>query len=330
MSTQMRWTHDKILKEALKHTTRYDFQKYSNRAYQAALRMGILDQVCAHMKAAYHYWTDSELYQEALKYTNRWEFQKYSQSAYEAARMRGILNNICGHMDSLYNRWTDEGIHKEAIKYTTRNEFKKGNYGAYQAACIRGILDQVCGHMKDVYFHRTDHEIHQEALKFTTRWEFQKHSHNAYSAARIRGILDMVCSHMKRSSNDSLMEKEIFDTIKSVLPSVKKLRVRKKNMISSRTYIKGFDIDILVSELNMGIEVDGKYHHSFKYMRKNKQKRDWPDEAILNYHEIKDEYFLNSHGIKILHIKEEDWLVDKQACIDRCLAFLGVEQKKVA
>ena len=41
-------------------------------------------------------------------------------------------------------------------------------------------------------------------------------------------------------------------------------------------------------------------------MRNDKGKKLWSDEDIRNYHEIKDAWFATK-GIKILHIKEEEW-----------------------
>lgn len=47
-------------------------------------------------------------------------------------------------------------------------------------------------------------------------------------------------------------------------------------------------------------------------------------EDVINYHQIKDEYF-KSKGIELLHIKEEDWMEDKQGCIERCVEFLEID-----
>ena len=64
-------------------------------------------------------------------------------------------------------------------------------------------------------------------------------------------------------------------------------------------------------------------------MRKDKGKKNWPDEDIRNYHEIKDSYFA-SKGIQVLHIKEENWNKDKEECIQRCLNFLEIKETKAA
>lgn len=59
-------------------------------------------------------------------------------------------------------------------------------------------------------------------------------------------------------------------------------------------------------------------------MRKDRFKKLWSDDDIRSYHEIKDGWFMFSKGIKILHIKEVDWIKDKQTCIRKCLEFLGL------
>lgn len=71
----------------------------------------------------------------------------------------------------------------------------------------------------------------------------------------------------------------------------------------------------------MGIEFDGKYWHSAKGLKRSR--KHWPEEDIINYHEIKDNYFL-SQGIQILHIKEEDWHINRSLCISQIEQFLGI------
>ena len=91
--------------------------------------------------------------------------------------------------------------------------------------------------------------------------------------------------------------------------------------IKNRPNIHGFEIDVFVPRLNKGIEYDGSWPHSFEGLKRGRSK--WSDDDIQNYHKLKDDWFA-SKGIKILHIKEKDWKKDKQACIDKCLKFLGV------
>jgi very-short-patch-repair endonuclease len=262
-------------------------------------------------------WSFEIIHKEALKYQTRIQFQKGSTRAYRAAMRRGLLENVCSHMSTDY-WWTKEELHKEALKYKTRTEFQIKNGAAYQSARKGGLLNSICEHMEDVLTYWTLKMIQLEANKYSSREEFQKKARKAYSAAWRADLLDRVCSHMAPSHGSSLAERELFSLIKALYPNAKKLRDMKVK-IKGKSHIHGFDIDILVGKL--GIEFDGRYHHSYEFMRADPKKAKWSDEDIRNYHQIKDAWFA-SKGIQILHIKEKDWDKDKQACIDKCLKFL--------
>lgn len=119
----------------------------------------------------------------------------------------------------------------------------------------------------------------------------------------------------------SKAENELMGIIKNIYPKTQKFRDRKVK-IEGKPYIKGFDIDIFVPEINMGIEFDGIYHHSIGGLKRGRP--NWPDQDLLNYHAIKDSWFLQKN-IQILHIYEKNWLDNKQSCIEKCLCFLGVK-----
>jgi hypothetical protein len=339
-----KWTFEKLQLEALKYDTRSAFKKGNYGAYQAAIARNLLDQICSHMASSDYFWKDEALDKIIRSYHSRSALAKGNLGAYKVAMKRGLLDDyphMPKHIDqsgenSPRFKWTHKMLQKEALKYKTKKEFQVGNYAAYTAAQKRGILDEICKHMIPGFktgenhynFKWTDKKLRKEALKYTTRAEFQKGSGAAYNAALKRGILDEICSHMKKSSNISIPERELFNIIKNIFISTQKLYDRKVK-IDKKPYIKGFEIDIFVPELKLGIEFDGKRYHSFEYMRKDKQKKLWTDCDIVNYHEIKDTWFLTK-GIKILHIKEQGWLEDKQACIDRCLEFLSLSNRKAA
>jgi hypothetical protein len=118
----------------------------------------------------------------------------------------------------------------------------------------------------------------------------------------------------------SLSERELFGVVKSIYPNAKKLRDRSVK-ISGKPHIGGFDLDIYVPELNLGIEYDGIWTHSVKGLKRGR--KHWPDEDLKKYHGLKDDWFMSSKGIMVLHINEADWLLDKESCIKRCLDFLG-------
>lgn len=55
----------------------------------------------------------------------------------------------------------------------------------------------------------------------------------------------------------------------------------------------------------------------------------WSDEDIRNYHQLKDDWFA-SKGIEILHIKEEDWNLNKESCIKTFIEFISESNKQIA
>lgn len=338
---RVKWTFEKLQIEALKYKTKRDFQKYSSKAYHSAVVRDDYDQITQHMpknicignKPSTYKWTPEKLQEEALKYETKRDFKLGSYSAYFIAQRRGILQEICRHMPEVSNKpWTDEELVAEALRYNRRVDFHKNSSGAFTAAWKRGrdFLDTICSHMIEYAgenhhnFKWTNEDLHIEALKYKTIAEFQKGNRSAYGLARNRNIFDEICSHMKPSRGSSLAEKELFAIIKNTYPSAKTLRDMKVR-IEGKPYIHGFDIDIYIPGLNLGVEFDGTHYHSFEYMRKTKAKSKWSDDDIRNYHEIKDSWFAGK-GIKILHIKEEDWKANKNFCIQECLDFLSSEQ----
>jgi hypothetical protein len=314
-----KWTLENLQTEALKYSYRGDFQKHSWGAYKAALKFKFLEQICKHMEARHVRWTLENLQTEALKYSSRGDFYEHSANAYSAAIRHKILDQICLHMEAKYVYWTLESLRVEAIKYTSRGDFYLKSKNAYQAGLGRNLLDQICQHMEAKITNWTLESLQDEALKYFSRGEFYRCNPGAHSVACKRGILDDICQHMKLSVTTSYSEQNLFNAIRMKFPKTQKLYDRKIE-IECKPYIKGFDIDIYVPELRKGIEFDGTYWHSIEGLSKGR--KTWPPEDILNYHQIKDDYFM-SKGIEILHVNEADWLLNKTECIERCLRFLS-------
>ena len=86
--------------EAAKYSSRNAFNTNSRRAYKAAWRAGILDEICLHMcrPSPARKWTISTLREEAQKYDTRTELSVKAPGAYHAAIKLGCLDGICNHM----------------------------------------------------------------------------------------------------------------------------------------------------------------------------------------------------------------------------------------
>jgi hypothetical protein len=85
------WTEDKIIEIALKYTKMNDFKTNSNKAYQAARSLKILDKIRKFMTPVNKSWTPSSVKDEMLKYSSLNQFRKQDSIAFQAA------NRILGY-----------------------------------------------------------------------------------------------------------------------------------------------------------------------------------------------------------------------------------------
>ena len=102
------WTKEKCHEEAFKCTTRNEFIKKAQGAYDAAIKNKWLDEICSHMVGKVYlkkgYWTKERCKEEALKYKHRGDFSIKSSGAYNAAIKNKWLDEICSHMSICGNR----------------------------------------------------------------------------------------------------------------------------------------------------------------------------------------------------------------------------------
>ena len=101
-----KWTLENCKQEANKYSSKKDFCKLANGAFQIASRNKWLEIICGHMieiKKPHKYWTKQRCTDEALKFAHRTEFSKISNSAYCAAQKNNWIDEICEHMTPLGN-----------------------------------------------------------------------------------------------------------------------------------------------------------------------------------------------------------------------------------
>ena len=101
--TQVKWTLALLKKEAAKYNARKKFALGASGAWDAATRMGVMDDVCAHMtggRTVNGFWTKERCAAEALKFAHRteWRNSPASYTAYQTANRRGWLDWCCAHM----------------------------------------------------------------------------------------------------------------------------------------------------------------------------------------------------------------------------------------
>lgn len=323
-----KWTDEELRMEANPHTSRSAFQQANPGAYKAAHKRGILDDICSHMpknvlstKAPHNKkWTLETLQVEYKKHKNRYQLKKNNPSAFNAAKKMGILDDLYPEKGAFRNEpYTFEEVKEKVKQYDTKTQLKEAEPYLYRFINKNNNYKEV---LPEHVIHEPweEDDIKAVAKNHDNRMDFKHLEVSAYNSAKRKGLLEEVCAHMKKSQNISTPEEILFKAIKNLFPKTQVLKDRKVK-IENRPYIHGFDIDIYIPELRKGVEFDGKYWHTPKGLSRGRP--NWPEEDLENYHQIKDEYFL-SKGIQILHIDEKDWLKNKEECIQKAFAFLGI------
>lgn len=202
--TTLKWTEEKCAKQALKYKTRGAFEENESGCYKAALRLGIYDEICGHMKFIKYpngYWTKERCQNEALKYKARTKFSNCNGAAYNVCLRNNWLDEICSHMTTTRistDYWTKEICQKEASKYKSKGNFNASSGSCYRTAKRKGWLEEICVHMKppSKKIKWTIDKCKEEALKYKTRTNFQKGSRGAYKSSLRNGWLNELCKHM--------------------------------------------------------------------------------------------------------------------------------------
>lgn len=142
---------------AKKYKKRREFQDKDNLAYQAAHRMGILDEICSHMKPPRNNKPQNYSFDHCLQTArgclNYDDFQRNHGSEYCFAYKKRWMHDIQKRLfkEGIWEMryYIDEGVCREtALKYHSRKEFKENDGSIYGRACQLGIIDDICSHME--------------------------------------------------------------------------------------------------------------------------------------------------------------------------------------
>jgi hypothetical protein len=91
------WSKERCHAEALKCSTRKEFQVKNRSAYNSARKNKWLDSICDHMERKTQprgYWTKERCMEESKKYRSIKQFRAISSSAYAIAWTNGWLKDI--------------------------------------------------------------------------------------------------------------------------------------------------------------------------------------------------------------------------------------------
>lgn len=323
-----------IIKEvAIQYSLFKTFKDKEHLAYLSAQRLNILQDIKQLLKKPYVYkkskyipkmkrikqkQLDEELIISiSTKYKTLKDFKINEPEIYKLAKRKQLLLK-CLSKTMLFPRsqYSIEDIFNIAKKYNTIGEFLKTKRHIYHLAKEYGILKDICTHMERLTREKyTDQELIDFAKKFKFRDDVRIARSGIYTAILDRNLAEVAFKHMppKRFGK---MEAEVRNFVSKYFKCHKH---RENVKISDKKYIKRFEIDIFIPELNKGIEFDGTYWHSPTILKQRRPH--WPEEDLINYESIKDSYF-KTKGIEILHIKEKDWIENETKCKNKILSFL--------
>lgn len=142
-----KWTHASVFAEAAKYRNRAEFKRECSGAHGYALKHGILNQSCSHMREGHNFWHVFELMAVAIKYRDKSDFIRREKSAYDFAIKRGLLDVTFAHMQSKRRTWDKGSVLQVAKDCRSRGELQALHSGAYKHADQYGYLDEACSHM---------------------------------------------------------------------------------------------------------------------------------------------------------------------------------------
>lgn len=136
----LKWTIESLQEEALRYNSIKSFQKEGKGAYAAAVRLGVLYDICSHMekiKETVGFWNNKEnCLNESKKYKNRSQFKKAKPGAFEGSVRNGWLEEFFPNKRQTKPRgyWDDYNNFKQELDlFGSRQDLKKNNESAYNA-----------------------------------------------------------------------------------------------------------------------------------------------------------------------------------------------------
>lgn len=145
------WTFEKCKEDALKYTGKWEWQKKSVSAYNAAFKNKWIDKCTKHMVSSqrgYKYWDDYKNCKKAcLSCKQLKELRQKFLACDIAIKRNGWFEELTKHMIKR-KIYTLSMCKEEALNYKKRTEWKKNNLGLYESARRNGWLNECCIHMK--------------------------------------------------------------------------------------------------------------------------------------------------------------------------------------
>ena len=178
-----KWDADSIADEALKYDALSDFIK-SGSPYVISKRLGIFEQVTAHMERSNNQWSKEGAIAIASQYTNASDLMQANGACYRYIVRTKIQEEALAHM-TRRNTPTPEST----VARLERNRIKNRD--------LKRIQNNYSGLGSQALVIWNIEKIRSYAIQCNARTEFSQKFPNAYDAALRHKCLDDVCSHMQ-------------------------------------------------------------------------------------------------------------------------------------
>ncbi len=189
-----KWTYESCYEEAKKYTTRSEFKKGCECAYDKSRKMNWIDDYTWLAAPSNKKYTYDEVKLIAEQYDSLAEFTKNSVGAYQAALKNGWLDSFT-HLKRRNKDLTAEDIIERAKQFSSYKEFINSNESLYNAflkfynsgKISDNDLPWEVTKRKSEWTHE---DCYNEAKKYDSSWHFKLGNESAYNRARIEGWLD--------------------------------------------------------------------------------------------------------------------------------------------
>jgi hypothetical protein len=203
------WSKEMCLEEANLYHYRSEFMRGSGSAYNAALKNGWLDEVCAHMKTKADgvkhcvYLIKNDRLNLAYVGVTRQLFSRRIK-AHKNQKSTSNAKKIANLPDTVFELLTGYDFQNEEVKDAETFWFR---YFADQGFEMLNS-ERTLGFVGVADRKYSDAEIISEGKKYSTRSEFKKQSPKIYDAAVTQRLLSKACVHMRGINPKNYWSKE--------------------------------------------------------------------------------------------------------------------------